>query len=94
VARLATGLTVLDHYLRLPASRVHRAQEVHLNPDGAVVLVVGTSGISLHLGHGPWPKKLLMVAEVLRQFERQKELPGIVFLDNELHPERVVVRMR
>lgn len=94
VARLTTGLTVLEHYQRLPVSRVQRAQEVHLNPDGAVVLVVGSSGVSLHLGHGPWPKKLLMVGEVLRQFERQKELPGIVFLDNELHPERVVVRMR
>ncbi len=94
VARLATGLTVLEHYERLPVSRVQRAQEVHLNPDGAVVLVVGARGVSLHLGRGPWPKKLLMVAEVMRQFERQKELPGIVFLDNELHPERVVVRMR
>jgi len=94
VARLATGLTVLEHYERLPVSRVQRAQEVNLAPDGAVVLVVGTRGVSLHLGQGPWPKKLLMVAEVLRQFERQKELPGVVFLDNELHPERVVVRMR
>jgi cell division protein FtsQ len=94
LARLATGLTVLEHYERLPVSRVQRAQEVNLGPDGAVVLVVGTRGVSLHLGQGPWPKKLLMVAEVLRQFERQKELPGVVFLDNELHPERVVVRMR
>jgi cell division protein FtsQ len=94
VARFSTALSVLEHYERLPVSRVQRAQEVHLAPDGAVVLVVGARGVSLHLGHGPWPKKLLMVAEVLRQFDRQKELPGIVFLDNELHPERVVVRMR
>ena len=93
VARLATALSVIEHYERLPVSRAQRAQEVHLNPDGSVVLVVGARGVSLHLGQGPWPKKLLMVAEVLRQFERQKELPGIVFLDNELHPERVVVRM-
>lgn len=94
VARLATALSVLEHYERLPVSRVQRAQEVQLAPDGAVVLMVGSRGVSLHLGQGPWPKKLLMVAEVLRQFERQQELPGVVFLDNELHPERVVVRMR
>jgi hypothetical protein len=31
---------------------------------------------------------------VLRTFENQRELPGVVFLDNALHPERVVVRMR
>lgn len=94
VARLGVGLSVLDQYQRLPVSRVHRAQEVHLAADGSVILTVGTRGIALHLGHGPWPKKLLMVAEVLRKFEHERELPGVVFLDNALHPERVVVRMR
>jgi cell division protein FtsQ len=94
VGRLTTALTVLDHYERLPVSRAQRAQEVHLAPDGSVVLSVGKRGIALHLGQGPWPKKLLMVAEVLRTFEHEKELPGVVFLDNALHPERVVVRMR
>jgi hypothetical protein len=94
VARLATGLSVLSHYERLPVSQKQRAQEVHLAPDGSVVLTVGARGISLHLGQGPWPKKMLMVAEVMRTFENQRELPGVVFLDNALHPERVVVRMR
>jgi cell division septal protein FtsQ len=93
VARLATGLSVLSHYERLPVSQQHRAQEVHLAPDGSVVLSVGARGVSLHLGQGPWPKKMLMVAEVMRTFEK-RELPGVVFLDNALHPERVVVRMR
>jgi cell division protein FtsQ len=94
VARLATGLSVLAHYERLPVSQQHRAQEVNLSPDGAVTLSVGTRGVSLHLGQGPWPKKMLMVAEVMRTFENKRELPGVVFLDNALHPERVVVRMR
>lgn len=94
VARLATGLSVLSHYERLPVSQQHRAQEVHLARDGSVVLTVGVRGVSLHLGQGPWPKKMLMVAEVLRTFEKKRELPGVVFLDNALHPERVVVRMR
>jgi cell division septal protein FtsQ len=94
VARLATGLSVLSHYDRLPVSQLHRAQEVNLSPDGSVVLSVGARGVSLHLGQGPWPKKMLMVAEVMRTFENKRELPGVVFLDNALHPERVVVRMR
>jgi cell division septal protein FtsQ len=94
VARLATGLSVLSHYERLPVSQQHRAQEVNLAPDGSVVLSVGARGVSLHLGQGPWPKKMLMVAEVMRTFENKRELPGVVFLDNALHPERVVVRMR
>jgi cell division septal protein FtsQ len=94
VARLATGLSVLSHYERLPVSQQHRAQEVNLSLDGSVVLTVGTRGVSLHLGQGPWPKKMLMVAEVMRTFENKRELPGVIFLDNALHPERVVVRMR
>lgn len=94
LARLGTGLSVLSHYERLPVSQQHRAQEVNLAPDGSVVLTVGQRGISLHLGQGPWPRKMLMVAEVLRTFENKRELPGVVFLDNALHPERVVVRMR
>ncbi len=94
VARFATGLAVLSHYERLPLSQQHRPQEVNLSPDGSVVLSVGTRGVSLHLGQGPWPKKMLMVAEVMRTFENKRELPGVVFLDNALHPDRVVVRMR
>jgi cell division protein FtsQ len=89
-----TALEVLEHYARLPVSKRHKAQEVHLSPDGSVILTVGTAGVALHLGKGPWPRKLLMVAEVLKPFERKDELPGVVFLDNQLHPERVVVRMR
>jgi len=94
LARLGTGLAVLSHYERLPVSQQQRAQEVNLAPDGSVVLTVGVRGVSLHLGQGPWPKKMLMVAEVLRTFENKRELPGVVFLDNALHPDRVVVRMR
>jgi len=94
LARLGTGLSVLSHYERLPVSQQQRPQEVNLAPDGSVVLTVGARGVSLHLGQGPWPKKMLMVAEVLRTFENKRELPGVVFLDNALHPDRVVVRMR
>lgn len=94
LGRIATGLAVLSHYERLPVSQQHKAQEVNLALDGSVVLTVGARGVSLHLGQGPWPKKMLMVAEVLRTFENKRELPGVVFLDNALHPERVVVRMR
>lgn len=89
-----TALEVLEHYARLPVSKLHKAQEVHLSPDGSVILTVGSAGVALHLGKGPWPRKLLMVAEVLKPFERKDDLPGVVFLDNQLHPERVVVRMR
>ena len=35
-----------------------------------------------------------MAAQVLGELGAKGRTPGIVFLDNEAHPERVVVRMR
>jgi cell division protein FtsQ len=61
---------------------------------GGAVLTVGKDGVTLELGHGPWRKKLLMAARVIGRLRAKGQQPGIVFLDNEAHPERVVVRMR
>jgi cell division protein FtsQ len=94
VERLATGLEVIREYEGIPLSRAHEAQEVHLETDGTVVLIIGKRGISLHIGRGPFRQKLLMAARVIGKLQAGGELPGIVFLDNEAHPERVVVRMR
>jgi cell division protein FtsQ len=85
---------VLSQYARLEVSRVHVAQEVHLAEDGSVTLVVGSKGLSLKLGKGPWRTKLLMAVRVLGKLGARADVPEVVFLDNEEHPERVVVRMR
>lgn len=92
--RIATALEVLRHYDRTALARLHPAQEVHLTPGGDIVLTVGKSGIALHLGAGPWAKKLAMAERVLGKLRGQKGTVGMVFLDNRAHPERVVVRMR
>jgi len=94
IERLGVALQVLRHYERVRMSAAYPAQEVHLTPGGSVVLTVGKEGISLHLGKGPWKKKLLMAERVTRKLSRKGRVPGIVFLDNEARPERVVVRMR
>jgi cell division protein FtsQ len=94
IARIGDALQALRHYARLPMSEVHPAQEVHLTEGGDVVLTVGKAGVTLHLGQGPWKQKLLMAARVTESLRRRGQVPGIVFLDNEAHPERVVVRMR
>jgi cell division protein FtsQ len=94
VERLGTAVQVLRHYERIPMSQAFPAQEVHLTDGGDVVLTVGKQGVTLHLGKGPWRKKLLMASQVETALRHQGQVPGIVFLDNEAHPERVVVRMR
>lgn len=94
VERLALGLQVLRDYGLLPIARVYEPEEVNLAEDGGVILTVGKRGIALHLGIGPFRQKLLMAARILSKLQPGGQLPGIVFLDNEAHPERVVVRMR
>ncbi len=94
VARLRTGIEVLRHYGRTAPSRVHVAQEVHLGEDGRVVLTAGKDGMTLHLGQGQYRRRLLMAERIIEQLGRRGRTPGILFLDNEAHPERVVARMR
>ena len=94
VERIASALDVLREYDRVALSKVYPAQEVHLADAGDVTLTVGKEGVALALGTGPWKKKLDMAEEVVGQLRKRGRTPGIVFLDNQAHPERVVVRMR
>ena len=94
VERIALALEIVRHWDRIPMSKVHPAQEIHLNPGGDAVLTVGKTGITLQLGNGPWRKKLLMAERVMHELEKKGRAPGIVFADNQAHPEKVVVRMR
>ena len=94
IERIQTGLEVLRQYERVPLSRVYPPEEVHLADAGDVTLTCGKDGVTLELGTGPWRKKLLMAEEVVGELRKKGRTPGIVFLDNSAHPERVVVRMR
>jgi len=94
IERIQTGLEVLHQFERIPLSRVYPPEEVHLADAGDVTLTCGKDGVTLELGTGPWRKKLLMAEEVVGELRKKGRTPGIVFLDNQAHPERVVVRMR
>lgn len=94
VQRIGVGLEILDDYRRLPMSRFYPPEEVHLSEAGNAVLTIGKRGVTLQLGHGPWSEKLLMAARVMQRLARKNRVPAIVFLDDEAHPERVVVRLR
>ena len=92
--RIRVGLDVLREFDRVPLSKVYPVQEVHLADAGDVTLTAGKDGVTLALGNGPWRKKLLMAEQVVGELRKKGRTPGIVFLDNQAHPERVVVRMR
>lgn len=92
--RIALGAEILRTYRRLKLSESFKPQELHLASDGQVSLMVGSAGVTLQLGKGPFRQKLMMASRVIGKVRARGETPGIVFLDNAAHPERVVVRMR
>ncbi len=92
--RFRTGVDLVRQYERLAMARVHPPEEVNLGSSGHTVLTVGRTGIALELGRAPYARKLAMAADVVGELGQKGRTPGTVFLDNEAHPERVVVRMR
>jgi cell division protein FtsQ len=92
--RVRIGLEVLEQYGRVPLSKTQPAQEVHLADSGDVTLTAGKEGITFELGKDGYRRKLLMGEQVVAEMRKKGRSPGIVFLDNQAHPERVVVRMR
>jgi len=94
IERVVQGLDVLEQYGRIPLSKAHPAQEVHLADSGGVVLTAGKEGITFELGREGFRRKLLIAEQVVAELRRKGRSPGIVFLDNQAHPERVVVRMK
>jgi cell division protein FtsQ len=94
IDRVKLGLEVLEQYSRITLSKTQPAQEVHLADSGDVVLTAGKEGITFELGRDAYRRKLLMGEQVVGEMRRKGRSPGIVFLDNQAHPERVVVRMK
>jgi cell division protein FtsQ len=94
IDRVRQALEVLEQYGRVPLSKSQVAQEVHLADSGDVVLTAGKEGITFELGKDGYRRKLLMGEQVVSEMRRKGRAPGIVFLDNQAHPERVVVRMK
>jgi cell division protein FtsQ len=92
--RLERTLALLRQYEELPLGRSHPVQEVHLTDSGSASLTVGELGLALHLGAPPWKQKLLRAERVLSKAERAGGTPQVVFLDNDAHPERVVMRVQ
>ena len=93
-ALLRRALDLVADYEHAGPAKTHPVQEAHLEDDGAIVLVVGKNATALHLGRGPYRQSIEQASRVLAELQHRKAQASVVFLDNEAHPERVVVRMR
>ena len=94
IKRIRTALELLSSYEQRGPAKVYPPQEVHIATDGTMRMSVGKSSITLEMGRTPYRMKVLRAARVLNEVKRRSADPAVVYLDNEAHPERVVVRMR
>ncbi len=94
VSSIRRALDLIADYGHTAPAKSHPAQEAHLEDDGGIVLVVGKDATALHLGRGPYRQSLEQASRVLGELQNRKAQASVVFLDNDAHPERVVVRMR
>ena len=88
------AIDVAGEYEHGPLARRSPLEEVHVEPDGTFVIVVGRSAIQLVLGAPPFRRKLDQAARVVAELDRRGAKADAIMLDNDARPERVVVRMR
>jgi cell division protein FtsQ len=94
VLAVKRALDVADELGRVGVTRRYPLQELHLEKDGSLVATVGREAIALSLGQPPYRDKIEEAARILTEVARRKANASVIFLDNDAHPERVVVRMR
>jgi len=94
VASLRRAMDVVEDMDRAGISKRYPIQEVHLEKDNTIVMTIGKDGISLYLGQTRFREKIEQASRVLMELGKRKAAPAVIFLDNEAHPERVIVRMR
>jgi cell division protein FtsQ len=58
------------------------------------MVTIGREAIALSLGQPPYRDKIEEASRILNEVARRKANASVIFLDNDAHPERVVVRMR
>lgn len=90
--RRAIGLAA--EYANSPIAARAQLEEVHVSPDGSFSIVVGKGALPISLGSPPFRRKLDEAARVFTELDKRGAHAGALLLDNDAHPERVVVRMK
>jgi cell division protein FtsQ len=92
--RLRDALDLARRYRRTSLEQIAPLSEVYREPDGGFSLVIGSDGVYVKLGKGPYRHKLNRLATLLSRLQRDGRVPAIVYLDNEVRPDRITVTPR
>ena len=94
VLSVKRALDVAEELERAGVAKRYPIEELHLEKDGSLTVTVGREAIALSLGQPPYRDKIEEASRILTEVARRKANASVVFLDDDAHPERVVVRMR
>lgn len=93
-AHIRRALDLVSDLEQAKIAKRYPVQELHLEPGGAVSVVIGSDGIRLVFGEPPFRAKVDKAERILEELRYRKVKRAVLFLDNQAHPERVVVRLQ
>lgn len=70
-----------------------RVEELHVENDGGLSAVVGKRAVRLVFGRAPYRAKVRLGARIEAELGRRGARPTVLFLDDDSHPDRIVVRL-
>ena len=88
------AIELASEYASSPLAARAPLEEVHVSADGSFSIVIGKGALPISLGSPPFRRKLEEAARVFTELDRRGAHAGALLLDNDTHPERVVVRMK
>jgi cell division protein FtsQ len=92
--RVRRALDLVSDLDKSGIAKRYPIQEIHIHPDTALTITLGTDGLALAFGTPPYRNKIAKADRILGELRHRQVKPAVVFLDNDAHPERVVVRMK
>lgn len=93
-AQIRRALDLVSDLEAAKIAKRYPVQELHLESSGAVSATVGSDGVVLAFGQPPFRAKVDKAERILEELRYRKVTRAVLFLDNEAHPERVVVRLQ
>ena len=70
-----------------------RVEELAIDRDGGVTAVIGKRALRVAFGRGPFPPKVRLAAKLEADLARRGARATTIFLDDDQHPDRIVVRL-
>lgn len=70
-----------------------KVQELNVETDGGIAAVIGRRAVRVAFGKSSYRNKVRLGARIENELSRRGARPTVVFLDDDVHPDRVVVRL-